>query len=262
MLVPRAVCVLTVMTGVVLVSAAWGADTALVVDRGLPQANINNVAGAARSNVRWHNDEQGFLGDDFTIGNRGEKWVIDSIRTWTVPGLHELDPDHLGDFFQDVRLYVGTSGAGLTPRGAAALSQGTDETGDANIRVSDATAAGAPLYDDFGKALRVWQIDFTGLHIVVDGGIRYGFGVWGMGRPIPGADSKTYQWFNHASNASLSGARQDGADGAMLLFDASGKAEGSFDGQGNGWDKSSDINVQVFAHRVDGHTAKAELARE
>jgi hypothetical protein len=251
-----------VAAGLVLASAAWAADTALVVDRGLPQANVNNVSGVARSNVRWHNDEQGFLGDNFTVGARGEQWVIDSIRTWTVPGRQEMDPEHLGDFFQDVRLYVGASGGSLTPRASAVLSPGNDETGDSNVRISDASGAGAPLYDDFGAALRVWQIDFSGLNLVVDGGVPYSFGVWGIGRAVPGGNGKTYQWFNHASNASLSGARQDGADGMMLLFDGSGKALGSFNAQGNGWDKSSDINVQVFAHRVDGRQVRPNLARE
>jgi hypothetical protein len=44
--------------------------------------------------------------------------------------------------------------------------------------------------------------------------------------------------------------RQDGADGVMLLFDAAGRSEGTHHAEGNGWDKPSDINVQVFAHRV------------
>jgi hypothetical protein len=58
-------------------------------------------------------------------------------------------------------------------------------------------------------------------------------------------------WFNYASNAPLSGAREDGADGIMLAFDGSGKTAGEFTSQGNGWDKNSNINVQVFAHRAD-----------
>jgi hypothetical protein len=235
--------------------AVWAADPALVVDRGLPQANLNNVSGTARSNVRWA-DAQGFLGDDFVIGAPGEHWVIDSIRTWTVPGLHDAEPDFLGDYYQDVRLYFGKSDSGLTPRVAVPLSAGSNDTGDANVAISEATRAGALLYDDFGKALRIWQVDFNNVNLAVEGGVRYGFGVWGMGRAIPGSNDKSYLWFNHASNASLSAARQDGADGQMLLFDASGKAAGSFVSQGNGWDKTSDINVQVFAHRVAGHSGR------
>ncbi len=61
-------------------------------------------------------------------------------------------------------------------------------------------------------------------------------------------EGQTYTWYNHASNASLSGARQDGAEGVMLLFDAAGRSEGVFNAEGNGWDKPANINVQVFAH--------------
>jgi hypothetical protein len=84
----------------------------------------------------------------------------------------------------------------------------------------------------------------------VDGGVKYRFGVWGMGRPIPEREGKTYAWFNHASSAPLSASTQDGADGEMFLFDGGGRFEGAFHGAGAGWDKDSDINVQVFAHRV------------
>jgi hypothetical protein len=42
------------------------------------------------------------------------------------------------------------------------------------------------------------------------------------------------------------------ADGLMLLFDAAGRFEGTFDAKDHGWDKPADINVQVFAHPVHG----------
>ena len=83
-----------------------------------------------------------------------------------------------------------------------------------------------------------------------------------MGRPVPGHGGKTYQWFNHASNAELSGAPQDGADGAMLQFGAGGNFEGAVDSNGNGWDKSSDINVQVFAHRATEEASAGRVAAQ
>jgi hypothetical protein len=235
-----------------LTSGSWAASPALVVNRGLPEANLNNVSGAARSNVRWASGDTGFMGDHFTIGAPGEKWVIDSIRTWAVPGLSEIDPDHLGDFYEDVRLYFGSASGDLTPAVSALLSEGSDQTSNPNVQISEATKSGTALYDNFGKFLRVWQVDFKNLSLPVDGGASYGFGVWGMGREIPGSDGNSYMWFNHASNAALSGAEEDGANGVMLVFDASGKSGGEFTGQGHGWDKNSNINVQVFAHRVTG----------
>jgi hypothetical protein len=238
---------------VALASSVWASDSILVVDRGLPSGNVNKLSGTARSNVRWASGDCGFLGEHFEVGARGERWVIDSIRTCAVPGLEEVDPDHLGDFCQDVRLYFGASGGDLTPVAAASLSPGKDESSNPHVGITEATRSGGALDDDFGEFLRVWQIDFTGVNLSVEGGVNYSFGVLGMGREIPGQQhGKGCMWFKHASNAPLSAARQDGADGVMLLFDGSAKAAGEFTGQGNGWDKNSDINVQVFAHRLSG----------
>ncbi|MEO7143173.1 MAG: hypothetical protein ABI165_06670 [Bryobacteraceae bacterium] len=236
--------------------AAWaaGAPPALVVDRGLPQANLNNDAGAIRSNVRWSWYDHGFVGDDFTIGAPGESWVIDGIRTWAVPGNPLADPQHLGDFYQDVRLYFGGSQDGLTPVASGLLDAGEDQTSNPNVQISQ---TGATPYDNFGANLKVWQIDFQHLNLAVAGGAKHRFGAWGMGRAIPGRDGKTYPWFNHASNASLSEAAEDGADGTLLMFDAAGRYEGSFNADGAGWDKPADINVQVFAHRAEPTAPKA-----
>jgi hypothetical protein len=240
----------TVASFLLCVLPAVAADSVLAVDRGLPQNNLNNASGSARSNVRWGGDNAGFVGDDFTIGATGERWVIDSIRTWAVPGYADTLAARLSDFYQDVRLYLGTASSDVTPVETAQLAEGSDEISNSNIRISDATNNGALLYDDFGTPLHIWQIDFTNLNIAVRGGTRTRFGVWGMGRPIAGQDGKTHMWFNHGSNAALSGARQDGADGVMLVFDGAGRADGTLRAEDKDWDKPSDINVQVFAHRV------------
>ncbi|HXB69741.1 MAG TPA: hypothetical protein VNY05_15930 [Candidatus Acidoferrales bacterium] len=229
---------------------AFPSDGVLVVNRGLPQSNLNNASGPVRSNVRWGWHDQGFLGDEFTIGAPGERWVIDAIRTWSVPGGAGHVPDHLADFFEDVRLYFGGPDTGVTPVSTAQLTPGSDETGNGNVSISESTRAGALFYDDFGVRLPIWQVEFGSLNLPVDGGVKYRFGVWGMGRPVPGMEGKTYTWYNHASNAALSGTAQDGADGVMLLFDAGGRYSDVFKADGNGWDKPADINVQVLAHRV------------
>jgi len=244
--------------GFVVCLPVFGASPELVVDRGLPQINLNNSSGTVRSNVRWGWYDQGFLGDSFTVGSPGERWVIDSIRTWTVPGDAKGQPTQLGDYYQDVRLYFGKSGD-VTPLAAAALAPGSSETGNPNIRISEAAQNGAPLYDDFGTNLRVWQVEFSNLNLVVDGGTTYRFGVWGIGRPIGGNDNQSYPWFNHASNAGLSGSPQATADGSMLMFDGGGRFQGTFQSQGSGWDKPADINVQVFAHPVRAHTTGTAL---
>src|SRR5262245_39794519 len=201
---------------------AIAADSVLVVDRGLPLSNLNNASGSVRSNVRWSGDNQGFIGDDFTIGAAGEHWVIDSIRTWAVPGANAA---RLSDSYQDVRLYLSTFSGDVTPVATAQLAEGSDEVSNPNIRISEATRDGALLYDDFGTSLRIWQIDFTNLNVAVRGGSKTRFGVWGLGRT--GQDGKAYMWLNHGSNAAISGTRQDGADGMMLIFDGAGRTDGT-----------------------------------
>jgi hypothetical protein len=232
--------------------SVFATGPALVVDRGLAQANLNNAAGEYRSNIRWSLYESGFLGDDFTVGATGEHWVIDTVRVWTIPGATKIDREHLGDFYQDVRLYFGGPNEGLSPVSTGLLTSGSDHSNNPNVLISDATAAGSASYDD----MRVWQIDFTGLNLSAEGGVKYRFGAWGLGRTVlneagePNEAGRTYAWFNAASNAELAGAKQDGADGEMLLFTSGGKFKNAFNGKGAGWDKSSDINVQVFGHRV------------
>jgi hypothetical protein len=234
-----------------LLAPLMAAGPELVVDRGLPQANLNTTAGDYRSNIRWSLYDSGFLGDDFTLGAAGESWVIDTIRVWTVPGVSGHDPEQLGDFYQDVRLYFGGAEGGLTPIVTGQFAQGSSRPSNSSILISDATAARGHLYEDLAGDMRVWQIDFTQLSLKVAGGAKYRFGAFGLGRAVPEKADKTYAWFNAGANAQLAATRQDGADGKMLLFTSGGKFESAFDGKGAGWDKSSDISVQVFAHRVE-----------
>lgn len=229
--------------------AAQGGDSVLVVDRGLPQSNLNMASGDSRANIRWSSEGHGFVGDDFTIGVPGETWVIDSIRTWTVPPIQTTSSRHLGDLYQDIRLYFGPSGSALTPILSTTLSKGSDTADNSAVKLTDVTQNGATPYEEFGKSLRIIQIDFTSLNMTVQGGSKFAFGVWGMGRALPGKQDNIWSWFNLGSNAGLSAARQDGADDTLQLFDGGGKYEGPFDSKGQNWDKSSDINVQVFAHR-------------
>jgi hypothetical protein len=187
---------------------ASAADSLLVVDRGLPQSNLNSVSGDSRSNIRWSSEEHGFVGDDFTVGAPGETWVIDRIRTWAVPQMSVTSSRHLGDLYQDVRLYLGSPDNALTPVASTTLTQGNDEPDNAAVRITDLTQNGATPYEELGKDLRVLQIEFTHLNQTVQGGVKYGFGVWGMGRPIPDKEGKIYPWFNLGSNAALSAAQQ------------------------------------------------------
>ncbi|NEQ16861.1 MAG: hypothetical protein F6K44_25070, partial [Moorea sp. SIO3E2] len=66
----------------VMLGYTSNAQAEMLFDRGLPTENLNNISGANRSNVRWATDaqNQGFFGDDFTIGNVGDTFVIGTIQ--------------------------------------------------------------------------------------------------------------------------------------------------------------------------------------
>lgn len=94
----------------------------------------------------------------------------------------------------------------------------------------------------------MWQVDFTNLNWTVQGGTLYAFFVGAT----PGAAYFGDGPFLSASNAALSGSPQQGADNLMWYLgqDASTGAIndiGQWDSNGGGWDKSSDVNVELFA---------------
>lgn len=238
---------------VVLALGAFTASASdpMVFDRGLPTANLNNAAGANRSNVAWSNGNTYVSGDDFTVGAIGETWVVSAIRSWTVVGGRLPGTFKIGDVFSDVSLYTGASGVSLAATGT--LTSGSDATGNPNITLTPVQYVGAIDYQSTGGSLRqIYQVDVTGLNLVVTGGVKYYFAVDGTPR------NTSDVWFNHGSNAALSGSTQQGADNRWLVWpkaslssaptlcNSNGPISGVCDG---GWDKSSDINVQVFAHK-------------
>jgi hypothetical protein len=212
-----------------VVGTAVSSPVTPAFDRGLPTANLNNAAGALRSNVAWSNGNDYVSGDDFTLGTSGQKWVISQIRTWNIGPLGVS----FGDEFSNVTLYFGTGAISplVTP----------------NITHTPVTYADGSNYQATGGSYRqIWQNDFQNLGLVVNGGQKYYFAVDG---------TSTSFWFNHASNAALSGSPQEGADGKWVAWAKNALSTPNFCDSGaapggvcdGGWDKSSDINVQVFA---------------
>ncbi|MHB1034563.1 MAG: hypothetical protein ACYC35_25675 [Pirellulales bacterium] len=197
----------------------------LLVDRGLPGDNLNNPAGADRSNVTWASDSAtGFTGDDFTIGTIGEKYRIDSLTVW---GVQIGSPSN-------ILLYLGKAGDSL------ALAPGGSSL---NITASVSYPGGTGFYEgSSGTHYDLAQATFSGLNFLVDGGVTYNFGAQGVNGT----------WYSHASNAALSGTFQEGADGKFLEFDAAnlGAAPIVWDSSTVIWNKPSDINVQVDGEMV------------
>lgn len=198
----------------------------MLVDRGLPTANLNNVAGIDRSNVAWAftlytSPDYWLVGDTFT-NTSTQSWIIDTIRLWTV---------------------------GRTD--SAVLRGGID--GSTIGVISDATYAdpSSSLYQgSSGSYIPMHQIDFA-VNITLLAGQTYDFFLDGSGSAA--ANQGTYVPFVHASNAARSGAMQQGSDDLMLysnvlsgVVDPLSVGAWSSSDPGMGWDKPSDVNVQVF----------------
>jgi hypothetical protein len=199
----------------------------LLVDRGLPTANLNDAAGALRSNVAW-------VDGGYTAGNyvmEGDTFQNTSAQTWSV---------------NTIRLWtVGTT--------TTAVLWGGLSTETPGVVSGPVTYTGGVTYQ--GSSGTPWlmnQVDFT-VNITLLPGQIYDFFLDGTGGnyTIP---------FLHASNAALSGSPQQGADDLMLNATVIGgsinsispwTSDSSVPGLNNGgWDKPSDINVQVFGSSV------------
>lgn len=234
-----------------MAAALMASASAQVVDRGLPNTNLNNAAIADRSNVAWAYDygNTGIEGDTFTMPTLppGQNWIINAVRTWvTVGGQPTSGQFGPGDEFNDLSLYMGASASNLSEVSSGNFT-GSSTTDNANITVSQVHYASVPEPDyqtSSGSYIPIYQIDWTNLGIVASSGQTFAFA------PIGTAKSTSYAWFNHASNAAKGGVPADSSDGLIQEFDFTGHYIDTYDTNGLGWDKSSDINVQVFATPV------------
>lgn len=222
--------------------AGQASAAAMLVDRGLPVDNLNNAAGANRSNVSWAftqytSADYWMVGDTFTNNSAGT-WLIDTIRLWTV---------------------------GQTD--SAVLRGGL--VGD-TVGVISGVTYGDAMTSDYqgsgGSMIAMYQVDFA-VNVVLAAGQTFNFFLDGTGSAAAGQDTEVP--FAHASNAALSGSPQDGADGSMLyanvlngVVDYLSVGAWSSADPGWGWDKASDVNVQVFGNAVPepGSFALAGLA--
>lgn len=246
----------------------------LVVDRGLPIININDAAGADRSNIAWGGYPTGtaadtvfwLTGDTFRMPDlsAGQQWTIDTIRIWS-PAIPDGNapsgnPYQLGDIYDSITLYAGAYEDRPRANPLPELSTGniTGNTSD-NPHIQFTRVYynnnGTTNFQGQTADYQIWQVDFTHLNWVVDPLTLIEFGIDAMGDDF---------WYNHASNAALSGSPQQGANGwfsqinagdLMEIYDCDSgvPADAAF----CGWDKSSDINVQVFATPAPGSLALA-----
>ena len=215
--------------GVALSAPASAAP--LIFDRGLPTANLNNAAGANRSNVAWGDNVASTVsvGDNFTLSG-SSSYLIDTIRVWVVDGTSPSTPPAANAY----QLWFGNDAGAATSVAQIANSSSVTVT----------TYSGGASYQGSSGTFRdIYHFDFSGLNLLVAAG-TYAFSVSGV------TESGMTTPFLHASNAALSGSTQMGPnDGIIYGFTNTGAmdvANGYPWATIGGWDKTSDINLQVF----------------
>ncbi len=217
----------TLLATTVLLALQWQASADVLVDRGLPTANLNNVAGADRSNVGWL-FSQYTTGDYWVVGDTFQNtsshaWNITSIRMWS---------------FKPV------SNVSIWGALAGTMSFGAPTSGTITSGAQYANGQTYQLPNNNFK--EIYQLDFQ-VNFSLLPGQTYNFFLDGTGNDnyeIP---------FAHASNKDLSGSPQEGSDDSMLYaqviggdLDTTSIGNWSSGDPGWGWDKPSDVNVQVF----------------
>lgn len=202
----------------------------LLYDRGLPDSNLNNAALANRSNVAWSYGTQPYLiGDSMEITSAQN---LTSIRLWTIqsrdfPNFNYSDPS-------SYQLYLGVGDTSYSTSNLAAVAS--------SVTITSVNYAGGADYQlPSGNYSDLLQLDFT-INLSVNLGDVVFFALGGTGGANP---------YLHASNSLLSGTPQAGADDSILAWDAANFSNwGGFQTAGAGWDKNSDINVQLFGNAV------------
>jgi hypothetical protein len=241
----------------------------MVFDRGLPINNLNNAAGSNRSNVAWGDSptpSSGYnwgYGDDFSFGGTGQSYQITDLRVWIVGN---ASGDALSSIFSKLTLaggLPGTSASGSTAcasptktgsgcldaSGISSISTVSTDGSDPNVHI---TTLGA-VYQSTAGLNTLYQVDFQDLNWVVQGGTLYNFFVLGVPGTV-GNGANLPSPYLAASNAALSGnIPQDGADDHLWEVAQADDAGGAYTAMDqwtslhNGWDKASDIDVQIFA---------------
>lgn len=228
-----------IFIALVLIISAIATSVALAagnqVNRGLPTDNLNNAAGADRSNVAWSNGSDYVTGDSFTVGTTGHQYKLDSLTVWNIG--HFGSP--FADQFSNVKLYLAGSDGSLQVIPATLSTKPVEYANNTNYQASS------------GSFRQIFEDTFTNMNVTLNGGDTYYFAVDG--------DANDYLWFNHASNAELSGSPQEGSDGVYYAWSKEDLATPNQCDSGvpagesvcnGGWDKSSDINVLIGVSEI------------
>lgn len=212
---------------VVVLAGAAGADP-IIFDRGLPTANLNNASGANRSNVAWGDVDPYLVGDTFNLSGTSA-YTIDDFTVWYINSTTYPVDEATANF----SLYVGSSTA-------APLTDVSTSWTTSTVQYQ----GGLDYQGTSGSFLTITQLTFTNLGLTVSGNTNYYFTV----AALDSSSNLIAPLFLHSSNAPLSGSTQQGANGLFSGFLYNNGAvtwDYDWNSAGGGWDKSSDVNVQI-----------------
>ncbi len=227
-----------IRTTVVAVSCAatMSASALTLVDRGLPTANLNNAAGANRSNIAWafgqYTPSAYWLVGDTFQNTSLDNWTINTIRLWT----------------------LGQTDTAILRGGIEGQSIGIAST---TYSISAVTYAGGVQFQAASGTYpgTMHQVDFT-VNLTLTPGQTYDFFLDGTGNSaLDPSNNPLVVPYVLASNGALSGSPQNGADNLMLYAQVvngsiANGAVGAWNSDGDGWDRPSDVNVQVFGTAI------------
>lgn len=234
----------------------------MLYENALPNIFLNQPAGALRSNVAFTESDpfSEFDGTDVVFSEAslgGDIVTVNSITTWSVASLMD---NPLGNEFTSVSLYYRQAGGTWqtletgTPNTTFASGSSTlvlDSNANMthqevpyrwDVAAYQSTDPGSP-----DAYYPLWQNTFRNMDLVLSTGVDYQFAVWGTN---PNADSSTLYgyWFNHYSNAFLSGARADNKSGEYLrcsTYDLSGPCFVEDPAIDQTWDKGANFNMII-----------------
>jgi hypothetical protein len=203
-------------------SSGLSAQT-LLLDRGL---HPSGLLPKPDLHAAWVADKNSVVGDDFTVGNKGEIWFIDTVRVWAIV---DTGP---GPLFDKITLFGGLAGQPLPKEQLECACHGlvplktAGSSGSADVNVSPAPHFDGALIQEEGKAFRVLQLEFRNVRWSVPGGLPVQFAV----KP-----ETTRAWYNYASEMKT--------PHRLRIFDAAGQLRAFRGGDENG------INLQVWGHQ-------------
>jgi hypothetical protein len=191
-------------------------------------------------------------GDDWTIGVAGQTYHIETVRLWMnwgqqpgEPNCGQYDTSYPYSAPTNLKLWVGPAGGAIAPQSTNFIATRVWYSDGENFQTVDS------------KWHPMWQIDFV-VKADFQGGQRYQFFLDGLNQNL-----WTYGWQTGpllGSNAALSNAPQEGADGKMFLMEINNGTPGNIStinsiyfGTSGGviYNKAPDGDVQIFGNIVN-----------